>query len=97
MQERLFKAYFTDGLELADRDTLIRIAEETGLDASEVRDVLITDRFSDEVRSDENEAFYSQVTAVPFFVIDNSYAIPGALPVEQIEKILSKIIESNQI
>ena len=87
----IVKAYFTDGLELADQNTLIRIAAEAGLDESEARDVLLTDRFSEEVRCDENEAFYSRVTTVPFFVIDNSYAIPGALPVEQIEKIISKI------
>lgn len=35
MAERLFRAYFTDGLNIADPDTLTRIASETGVVTSE--------------------------------------------------------------
>ena len=83
LQERLFKAYFTDGLELADHTVLIKLASEAGLAAQEVQEVLMTDIFSAEVRRD--------VRGVPFFVIDDEYAIPGALPVEQLENILRKL------
>lgn len=93
LQERLFKAYFTDCLELADHDTLIKTAVESGLDEAEVRDVLLSEKYADEVRSDESEAFRRQIHAVPFFVINDEYAIPGALPTGQIEKILLKLLE----
>ena len=93
LQERLFKAYFTDCLELADHDTLIKTAVESGLDEAEVRDVLLSEKYADEVRSDESEAYCRQIHAVPFFVINDEYAIPGALPTGQIEKILLKLLE----
>jgi len=93
LQERLFKAYFTDCLELADYDTLLPIAVESGLDEAEVRDILSSEKYADEVHFDEDEAFRRQIHAVPFFVINDEYAIPGALPVGQIEKILLKMIE----
>ena len=51
----------------------------------------MTDRYADEVRSDEMEARAGNVQGVPFFVIDDKYAIPGALPVEQMENILRKL------
>lgn len=91
LQERLFKAYFTDGLELADHAVLIKLASESGLAAQEVQEVLLTDKFAAEVRRDEMEARANHVQGVPFFVIDDKYAIPGALPVEQLENILKKL------
>lgn len=93
LQERLFKACFTDSLELADYETLIMLASESGLEESEVKDVLLSEKYSDEVRADESEAFHSGIQAVPFFVINNEYAIPGALAVKQIEKILLRVID----
>ena len=93
LQERLFKAYFTDSLELADYETLIKLASESGLEESKVKDVLLSEKYSDEVRADESEAFHSGIQAVPFFVINNEYAIPGALAVKQIEKILLRVID----
>lgn len=44
LQELLFKAYFTDSLELADHKVLIKLASEAGLPAQEVQEVLVTDR-----------------------------------------------------
>ena len=51
----------------------------------------MTDRYAAEVRSDEMEARAGNVQGVPFFVIDDKYAIPGALPIEQMENILRKL------
>ena len=56
LQEKLFKAYFTDGLELADHAVLIKLASEVGLAVQEVQETLLTDRFAAEVRRDEMEA-----------------------------------------
>lgn len=91
LQEKLFKAYFTDGLELADHAVLIRLASEAGLAAQEVQETLLTDRFAAEVRRDEMEARANNIQGVPFFVIDDKYAIPGVVSVEQMEDVLRKI------
>ena len=93
LQERLFKAYFSDSLELADHTVLIKLASESGLSAQEVQEVLLTDRYAAEVRRDEMEARANNIHGVPFFVINDKYAIPGALSVEQMENVLRKLLE----
>lgn len=78
MKERLFKAYFTEGAQLADVPTLIRLGAEAGLDGGEVARVLSTAEFTDEVRRDEQEARRVGVRGVPFFVIDRRLSVSGA-------------------
>lgn len=80
LKDRFFAGYFTEGEAIGDPETLARLAKEVGLDPSEVDEVLSTDRYLDEVRSDEAEARALQVTGVPFFVIDRRYAVAGAQP-----------------
>ncbi len=88
----LFKAYFTDNKELADKALLQKIGETCGLDATEVREVLNSDTYRDEVISDEKEAFQNGIHAVPYFVI-GKYAIPGAQSVEGMRATLQKALE----
>jgi predicted DsbA family dithiol-disulfide isomerase len=82
MQERLFAAYFSEGRAISDRETLAELAAEAGLDAGEVRDMLASDRFADEVRADERTAAGFGITGVPFFVLDRRLGVSGAQPVE---------------
>lgn len=74
----LFDAFFGKNEELNNRDVLIRIAVEAGLDKSEVESVLDGNTFSDEVRKDEADANAFGIRGVPFFVINNKYSISGA-------------------
>ena len=92
LEERLYKAYFTENLELADHDVLSRIAIEEGLDEQEVRTVLESDKYGDDVRLDEREAQRYGVHAVPYFVVADKYAIPGAMPVEAMERVLKNAL-----
>lgn len=56
ISERLYRAYFSESLELADRRVLESIAIEEGLDASLVQDLLKLGHYAEEVREDEREA-----------------------------------------
>ena len=95
LAERLYRAYFAEGLELADRVVLTRIAVEEGLEESEVCALLESDRFADEVRLDEREAQRYGVTAVPFFLLGR-YGIPGAMSVENMKNALQKMMAEEQ-
>jgi len=90
--EALFKAYFTDNKELADKELLQRIGVECGLDVTEVKDVLDTDRYRDEVLLDEREASRNGVHAVPFFVV-GKYGISGAQSTEGMKATIMKAME----
>lgn len=78
----LFKAYFTDGQHIGDVETLVRLAEASGLDSSAAREVLESDRFADDVDEDIEQARRLGIQGVPFFVLNNTYGVSGAQPVE---------------
>ena len=84
MVERLFRAYFTEGASLGDRDVLVRLAAEIGLDGESARTQLDSGAFADAVRADEERARAFGITGVPFFAIDERYGISGAQPPEVI-------------
>ena len=82
LKERLLRAYMTEGAAIGDRETLVKLASEVGLDPGEAEGVLATDAYSAEVRSEEDEARDLGVTGVPFFVIGGRYGVSGAQPAE---------------
>jgi predicted DsbA family dithiol-disulfide isomerase len=82
MLERLYRAHFTELRSVFDTDSLVALAAEAGLDAGEVRRVLEGDTYLDHVRGDEAVARSLGITGVPFFVIDGTFGMSGAQPVE---------------
>ncbi|MEU6642618.1 DsbA family oxidoreductase [Saccharomonospora sp. NPDC046836] len=82
MVERLFRAYFTDGLHVGDYDVLAGLADDIGLDRTAARAALDSGAYGDDVDNDVNRARQLGITGVPFFVFDGKYAVSGAQPVE---------------
>jgi len=83
MEEIFFKAYFTDGKDLNDAQTLVELGSEAGLDSKEVQEIIENENlYLNDVKSDIREAQEIGVQGVPFFVFDRKYAVSGAQPVE---------------
>lgn len=82
MEERLFKAYFTEGKNIADHATLIELGIEIGLPAEKVKEVLHSGAFKEEVENDIYEAYQIGVRGVPYFVLNDRYAVSGAQAAE---------------
>ena len=82
LEEALFKAYFTEGKNIADKQTLVDIAVSVGLKSDEVVEVLNSDKFLQEVEVDILTAQKIGVRGVPFFVFDKKYAVSGAQPTD---------------
>ncbi len=80
MKERLMRAYFTEGQLISDRDALVRLAVEVGLDEDKVRGLLESDSYVDEVRADERDAAALGISAVPTFVVGRRLGVSGAQP-----------------
>lgn len=66
-----------------EHSTLIRIGEQWGIPADEIRDVLASDRYADAVRADHDAAIALGARGVPFTVLGNRLGIPGAASVGQ--------------
>ena len=91
MKERLFAAYYLEGQNVGEIDTLARLAAEIGLDAEEARHALLASTYANEVRRDEYEAQQIQVRGVPFFIFDDKYAVSGAQPSEVFAEVLDTV------
>lgn len=79
-EERLFKAYFTEGKNMCDAPTLLQLAKEIGLDEKEAKEVINSNAYSAEVKKDIEEAYQIGVSGVPFFIFNRKYAVSGAQP-----------------
>lgn len=78
VKERMLKAYFEQGELMSDHGTLVRLATEAGLDATEATDVLAGDTYKTDVRTDEADARELGITGVPCFVFDRRFGVSGA-------------------
>lgn len=94
--ERLFYAYFTESKRISDRNVLLELAEAAGLDRKEAEAVLDDGRYAEQVRHEEAIAAQLGVRGVPFFVLNQKYAISGAQPVDVFRQALEKVWAEEQ-
>ncbi len=92
-KERLMAAYYLEGRNLNELDTLTNLAAEIGLDAEAARQALQAGTYAHDVRRDEYEAQQIGVQGVPFFVFDDKYAVSGAQPSAVFAEVLGKVWE----
>ena len=90
VKERFLRGYFTEGAAIGDPATLARLAIEAGLPERDVREVLLTERYAEEVRDDERTAASLGISAVPFFVVDRAIAVSGAQSPEVLGELLRR-------
>ncbi len=96
LNEALFAAYFTENLILSDHQVLIDKAVVVGLDEKEVRDMLASNLYDDEVRFDEREATMRGVRGVPYIVFGGDFAIPGAMSVDGFKSALERELKRQE-
>jgi predicted DsbA family dithiol-disulfide isomerase len=90
MEEALFKAYFSEGKNTDDKQTLVELGVAVGLDRDELIQTLESNAFADEVKHDIAEAQYLGIQGVPFFVMNNKYGVSGAQAVPVFAQTLEK-------
>ncbi|WP_310962763.1 DsbA family oxidoreductase [Nocardioides terrisoli] len=90
LKEALLSAYFVETENVADHETLARIAVGVGLDEGRIRAVLASDEYADDVEADIREAASLGATGVPFFVVDRKYGVSGAQPAEVFGQVLER-------
>lgn len=76
--EALFRAYFIEGEDLTSGETLSRIAASAGLPPSGISTCLASAEARQSIRSADLRARELGVEGVPFFVINQRYAVAGA-------------------
>ena len=94
--DAVFKSYFTDALDIGDPMTLLQIIDSIGLNPIEAEEALLNNTYGDVVLKDYQTGQDIGVKGVPFFVINNRYAISGAHSPEVFGEILQKAWEEHQ-
>jgi len=90
MKERLLKAYFSEGENVDDPNTLIDLGKEVGLDPERIKQMLDEKLYEGAVDQDIYESKLIGVRGVPFFVMDRKFGISGAQPDEVFDQTLEK-------
>lgn len=89
-EERLFYAYFTEGKDMSNHETLLELGVEIGLDKAEIAAVLQSGDLAAAVNQDVNEAQQLGIRGVPFFVLDRKFGVSGAQPVDAFTQALEQ-------
>ena len=93
LKERLLRAYFTEGLDVGDIDVLARLAADVGLPADRVRDYLTSDDGEEQVGQWVWQASELGITAVPTFVFDGRWVVPGAQDVDTFVAVIERMLD----
>jgi predicted DsbA family dithiol-disulfide isomerase len=93
MKERLLQAYFIEGRNVGDRDELADLAADIGLDRDEVVAFLASDEGVAELRAELRESLERGVSAVPTFVFEGRWAVPGAQDADTMLRVLETVAE----
>lgn len=95
-EELLFSAYFIEGKNIADQEVLAGLGTQLGLDAGQVKEQLANHTYADAVLKDMYEAQVLNIRGVPFFVLNDKYAISGAQPEPVFLQVLEKAYHEQQ-
>lgn len=90
IEEKLFSAFFTEGKNIADTETLIELGNAIGLEKEAIESALNDEQYKDLMNKDIQEARAIGVTGVPFFVFNRKYAVSGAQPPQAFLETLKK-------
>jgi predicted DsbA family dithiol-disulfide isomerase len=96
LKRKLLVLNFTDQVDPSDHDALVAAAEELGLDGEEARAVLGSDRYAEQVRSEEAIWQSRGISSVPAVVVDDRYLISGGQPPEEFERQLRAIASATE-
>ena len=93
VKERFLAGYFTEGVAIGLPEGLTPLAVDAGLDEGEVEAVLKGDAYAEDVRADEELARELDISAVPSFVIDRRFMVPGAQDPDTMLRVLERAWE----
>jgi len=93
MKERLLQAYFTEGKDVADHEQLADLAAQVGLDKAAVAAFLASDDGVEALRVELRDSLERGITAVPTFVFNGLWSVPGAQDPDTMLLVLQRVAE----
>jgi len=94
--EQIFAAFFSEGADLTEIETLVRAAAAGGLEADQVRQALASERDVTAIQNAANSAAEAGISGVPFFIFNNRFAVAGAQAPDMIASAMDQAIAADQ-
>jgi predicted DsbA family dithiol-disulfide isomerase len=92
LEERIYRAYFNQGVNIGDAETVARLAAEVGLDADEVAGAIKSPKYEMRLKNNSLAANQRGVSGVPTFFI-GEYPLVGAQSLDAMRAILKRATE----
>ena len=89
--EVIYSAYFEKKQSIFSHGDLVALAVSVGIEEAGARELLLSDRFADQVNEDQDLARQLGANGVPFYVIDMKFGISGAQPQEHFDSIFTTL------
>ena len=91
MHDRLMDAYWNEAADLGNAGVLRSLADEVGLAADDVAEVLSSDRYADRVRWSTEQASSIGVNGIPAYLLDRRLLVLGAQPRPAFEQAFAQL------
>jgi len=92
--EAVFKAFFTDGRDIGDIETLIDIGVNSGLERDILTSLFQEDRDREAIQQRAMQAAGMGINGVPFYIFNNQVALSGAQTPEVIAQAIDKALDT---
>ena len=93
LAQALFHAYFSDGRDVGNKDELIEISSENGLNRKEIKEFFQTNIGHKEVLREENRAREMNIFSVPTYIFNKKYLLVGGQETATFKAYIEKVIE----
>lgn len=87
----LYRAHFAERRSIFELDSLVEMGSEIGLNPAEVKEALESGRYAAQVEQDGLRARQAGAGGVPFYVIDDKYAVSGAQPPDVLLSVFEQV------
>jgi predicted DsbA family dithiol-disulfide isomerase len=91
LHPRLFAAYWSEGRDIGDPDTLAALGASVGLDSAELLQVFEEGAYQERIRASTRTALEHGIGGVPAWVLDGKFLIPGAQPLDVFERVMRRL------
>lgn len=97
LEERFFKAYFEEGIDLSDLLEVQTILKAYGWSAEKTAEIWANPRIQAHVSQEIAHFQQGGVSGVPFFILDDKYGISGAQAAENFVQALQQVLAEQSV